>query len=332
MDLIEKVLTATYGSIFTSESEAKIEVQYKQYCKTIHPDVNSDPRATEAFMRLGQLKELAVQALRTGLWEDDNAIYFQRVGTKNTLRIQYLYRHKTNVCEYFVTKHYVVYVFETNRKRYYDNFLKWAKGLEYKTDPMKEHFAPLLPFRHIETFETNDKYIVSCAKDEDVYPLRAVIENFWNNSVPDRHWTWITSRMMELLNFLNYHDIVLNGIDVDSFFVSLDLHQLYLFGGWWFATKAGDPLIGTTSKIWVNMPPKAKANRIGDPLTDIESIKALGREFGEACPQAIKDYFNSGSGQAFSEWKKWETAMNKAYGKRQFVEVHATAKEIYKKE
>lgn len=332
MEFIDKVLTSKYGAIFTSESEAKIEAQYKKYCKLLHPDVNSDPRATEAFMQLGQLKELALEALRTGCWEDDGIIYFQRPNNKTTLMVRYLYHHKTEVCDYYVTHEHVVYVFEAKRKKYYDNFVKWVKDFKFKTDPMREHFTPLLPIRFVETFETLDKYIVSCAKEESVYPLRAVVENFWNNEVPDRHWAWITSRMMEMINFLNYHDIALNGLDLDSFFVSLDLHQLFLFGGWWFATKVDAPLIGTTSQIWANMPPKAKANRTGDPLTDIESMKALGREYGATCPQAIKDYFATGSGDAFLEWKKWETALSKAYGKRKFVEVHATDKEIYKKE
>lgn len=332
MELIDKVLTSKYGSIFTSESEAKIELQYKKYCKLLHPDVNNDPRATDAFARLGQLKELAVQALQSGHWEEDNIVYFQRPGTLNTLKIEYLYHQTTDVCEYYVTKGHVVYVFDIKRKKYYDNFVKWAKNFKFKTDPMKEHFLPLLPMRYIDTFETKDKYIVSCAKEEDVYPLRAVIDNFWKGNIPGEHWTWITSRIMEMINFLNYHDIVLNGLDLDSLFICPKLHTLCLLGGWWFATKTDEPLIGTTSKIWANMPPKAKANRIGDPLTDIESMKALGREFGTNCPQAIREYFESGSGQAFSEWQKWEQAMTKGYGKRKFVELNATDKEIYKKE
>lgn len=328
MKLIDKVLTCKYGAIFTSESEDKIEAQYKKYCKQLHPDVNSDPRATDAFARLGQLKDLAIKALTTGTWEDDGIIYFQCVDRKGTLMVRYSYHHTNDVCECYVTNEHVVYVFEAKRKKYYDNFLAQMK-FGYSNNDLKKRYEPLMPHKMYETMETQDKYIISLPKLPNVYPLRAVVENVWHGKVPDRHWAWITSRLLELATFINYNNRVLNGFDLDSVFVSLDNHQLYLYGGWWFATKKDAPLIGVTSTIWATMPPKAKANRIGDAITDIESIKAMGRTYCDNAPDAINNFFQSGSTEPYQEWQKWEKALEKAYGKRQFIKISATKEEIY---
>lgn len=328
MELIDKVLNGKYGDIFTSESEAKIEAQYKKYCKELHPDKNHDPRATEAFAQLGQLKAQAITALGSGTWESEDTIYFQRVDKKCTLMVRYMYHYKTDVCEYYVTNEHVLYVFEAKRKKYYDNFLKQI-DFGFSNNELKKRYEPLIPHRLYETMETQDKYIISLPKLPNVYPLRAVVENLWHNKVPDRHWAWITSRLMELATFCDYINCVMNSFDLDALFVSLDEHKIYLYGGWWFATKKDAPLIGVTSAMWATMPPRAKASRIGDPTTDIEAIKVMGRTYCDNPPDAIKNFFQSGSTMAYTEWQKWEQALTKAYGQRKFIKISATKEEIY---
>jgi len=331
--MIDKILNGKYGDIFPIRDETKIEAYYREYCKLIHPDKNKDPRATEAFMRLGQLKESAIQALHTGEWEEQDTIRFEHISKKRTLFIQYLYHHTTDVCDYYVTEEHIIYTFHLKRKKYYDNFIHWLKyPYKYANPEMRLRFEPMLPHSNAELFETVDKYIVNVPKATNIYPLRAVIDNIWSGKVPDRHWAWITSRLMELVNFLHYNDIVLNGFDLDALFVSLDNHQLYLYGGWWFATKTDEKLIGTTSKIWANMPPRAKASHIGDPITDIESIKLMGRTYCDTPPDALTYFFQSGSGDSYNEWEKWEKAIQKAYGERKFIKITATKEEIYNKE
>ena len=118
MKLIDKVLTGEYGDIFTQWNKSLIEVQYKKYCKELHPDVNSDPRATDAFARLGQLRDMAIQALDTGIWKEHNIIYFKCIDRKCILKVEYSYYHKTDVCEYYITEEHIVYVFEAKRKKY----------------------------------------------------------------------------------------------------------------------------------------------------------------------------------------------------------------------
>ena len=93
-------------------------------------------------------------------------------------------------------------------------------------------------------------------------------------------------------------------------------------------------MIGTTKDIFNIMPPKVKADKISASITDVESAKAFGRKYlDSSSPQAFKDFVNSGTkSDSMKEMEKWDEALVASFGKRRFIKIEATDKDIYKKE
>lgn len=327
MDLFDKILTSKYSKLFSNNAD-KVEKEFKDYVKKIHPDVSSDSRATEAFQQLVKLKEAALKAIELGIWEKENYIQFKTLAGK-TLEISYQYQRTLEMCDLYVCRKRVIYVFDKSKEKYYKNFVTSVRNLKYKDAAMEKNYAPLFP-KDLTLHETNEKLIISFPKESDVYPLRALIKNYWKGKVPGKHLAWITSRLMSILAYTSFSDIVINGIDLDSLFVSPKGHAIYLYGGWWFATRTNQKMIGTTKEIYAIMPPKVRADLTSDYITDIESTKYMLRAYNEDCPDALKNFYLSGSGDDhFEEWKKWDEALKKGYGERKFVKIEPTEKEIY---
>lgn len=330
MDIFDKILKGDYSKLFSNDKNL-IEKEYKTYVKQVHPDVNKDSRATNAFQKLCELKAAALKAVSEGTWKQEDFIQFKTIDNK-TIKVSYQYHRVIEICEYYVTKTHVIYIFDKSKKKFYDQYVAIVNHLTYQNKSMRENFSPLFP-QDLETYETNEKLIISFRKNKDVYPLRAVIDNYWKGKVPGKHLAWITSRLMQILAYTEHSGLVINGIDIDSCFVSLKGHAIYLYGGWWFTTNKHQRMIGTTSEIYSIMPPNVKADKKSEYLTDIESVKYMLRALDEDCPDLIKAYYLSGScAKHIDEWVKWEETLKKAYGERKFIKIEPEDKEIYLKE
>lgn len=81
------------------------------------------------------------------------------------------------------------------------------------------------------------------------------------------------------------------------------------------------------------MPPLVKANKISKSITDIESIKAFGRQhISTSAPQAFKNFLSSGTKESsIGESKKWDKALIDSYGKRKFIKIITNKNLVYKK-
>lgn len=331
-DLINKILTCSYSELFKNNKDDVLQ-KYREYVKLVHPDICHDSNADKAFNRLTELKNEAIIAIENGTWFEKDTIYYS-LTTGQKLRIKHLYHHLLDVCEYYVCKTRLIYIFDRAYKKYYDNYKKVFDSWKCKDIKMnKEIFDIILPQDIKYYTTTNGKYIISIKKTEDVFPLRAVVENYWKNKVPAKHLAWITSRLMQNITAISYKGYVVNGIDIDSCFISCKYHAVSIYGGWWFATKINEVMIGTTRDILNIMPPKVKADKKSNVLTDIESIKLLLRSLAFECPDEIMTFYNSGSKElAIEEWKKWDSVLLKAFGERRFIKIEPTEKEIYVKE
>lgn len=329
--LISKILSCSYSDLFT-QNKSNIENEYRSLSKQVHPDLNKHPKAQEAFVRLTALKNEALKAVNEGVWYEKNVIVY-KLDDGSFMRMRYRYYRKLDVCEYYICSSRLVYIFDAKHKKFYENFRHIFSSWECNDAKLqKEIFNVALP-RFIEYFTAKDKYIISIPITEDVFPLRAVIENYWNGTVPGRHLAWITSRLMQNITFINHEGYTVNGIDIDNCFISCKYHAVSIYGGWWFATKEDEPMIGTTSAIYAVMPPKVKANKTSNYLTDIESVKLMLRNISTDAPQAITDFYMSGSSEdPIEEWRKWDEALKRAYGERKFIKLESTVNEIYPKE
>jgi hypothetical protein len=329
--LIDKILgeKTLYGDLFPHDN-IKIPLEYKRMCKLIHPDVCHDPRATDAFAKLQEFYNLASKALSSGMWEATNYVEFKTT-TGKTLQLKYMYHGIFEIGEYFVCSKHIVYLFDFSKKKYYNNYINQIENLKYADGEMKKMFQPLFPTVIAEHDTVDNKHIIVVSKTEDVYPLRCVLDNFYKGDIPDTHLAWMVSRMMNIACYLKYNKQVHNGINIDNMFVSLQYHTILLIGGWWYAVDEDAKMIGTTKEIYSIMPPKVKADKNACSVTDVESVKAFGRKYlADSAPQAFKNFVNSGSkDDSMAEMEKWDDALIESFGKRKFIKIEATNKQIY---
>lgn len=329
--LLTKILSedACYADFFKNNA-SEIGFTYKKLCKKIHPDACKDPRASDAFARLQAFYNEAADAIAKGTWAGLNYVEF-KTKTGKTLQIRYSYRREFELGEYLVCDRNIIYIFDFSKKKYYNNYINQIKDISFVDKEMEKMFKPLFPDVLSEYDTVNDQHIIVLRKTEDVYPLRAVIENFYNGKVPATHMAWMMSRLLNICCYLKFKGFVNNGINLDNCFVSLEFHTILLFG-WWYTVKEDTKMIGTTKDILDIMPPKVKADKIACSTTDIESVKAFGRKYiGDDAPDAFLNYLNSGSLEdSMKEMEKWDKALVESFGKRRFIKIEATKKDIYK--
>ena len=66
--------------------------------------------------------------------------------------------------------------------------------------------------------------------------------------------------------------------NINNCFISPKYHSILLLGGWWYVTKEDENMIGTTKDIFSIMSILAKSSKKSSVITDLESVKLLGRQ------------------------------------------------------
>lgn len=179
--MIDKILNPNtkVGDIFPNDVTQAKNI-YRDLCKKYHPDTFADDRANDIISALTKLYNNAIKAIEAGTWEKSNFIAIKTTkGT--TLNINYLYHRVFELGEYYVCNQHIIYIFDFNKKKYYNNYIKQINKISYKDKKMEKYFKNLF-LQVISEYNTLDnKHIIVISKTEDVYPLRAVIENVFNN-------------------------------------------------------------------------------------------------------------------------------------------------------
>lgn len=310
------------GDLFSNDID-KCKEEYKILSKQWHPDRNIDD-TSDVFIKITKLYKRAVNMIKSGTWEKTNYIEIKTNSSK-TLAINYLSSFKFEIGMCYVCKENIIYVFDEDKEKYYFNALKRIESIKYSDKKMEKNFSKLMPKVH-STYKTLEgRCCLVLSKPKDVVLLKDVFEYF-EGSIDDKHVAWIISRLINIACFLKTNNIVHNGININNCFVSLENHLVYLFGGWWYATKEDEKMFGTTKEIFNVMPISSKQSKKSNSATDIELIKLLGRyllgEKNSKVPKEVTEFLNSGSSEnPFKEFKKWDNSLIKAYKKRKFIKI-----------
>lgn len=333
----EKLKNAKKAGDIFDENESLCKARYRELTKIYHPDAKNGDR--DLFEHITELYKKALELIQDGKWEKSNYISLKTDKNKH-LQITYQtkYQFELGIC-YVCCKH-VIYILEKDKEKYYRNYLEKVKSLKYATPEMETVMKRTMPLIISNGRLDTGEYYIVLSKTEDVYPLKNLLS--YMNEIPGKHVAWIISRLSSICCYLEYNHFVHNGIDINSCFVSPKYHSILLFGGWWYTSKIGDRLLGTTKEIFDLMPVVAKTEKKANTITDLESVKLIGRTlFNEkTCrtlnertdiPKPIKDFLIRGSGDdAITEMSIWDENLNKAYGQRKFIELNVTEKDIYK--
>ena len=321
---IDLILKSVYGGDFFERDERKIRQKFRDAAKTIHPDICSDPRATEAFERLTKLYDQALKDIRSGNWSESNIVRLPGFGA-----IRYRHSMWTEFGARYVTNDRVIWTFDSDKKKYKQLFLdglrliNWGRYSKKLSDGHK---------KQIGAIERATDRAIAIKKDIDEYPLDLFLA-VYQDKLDGRDIAWMISRMCSLACFLKISGIVHNGLEPTNLFISPKNHTISILGGWQYAVNSGQKMTGVSREIFDLMPFSVKTNGIATSETDIESIRRMFQKIvqdKDDIPVPMMDWIMKGScDDALHEFVLWDEAIKKAYGVRKFKVFSADADKIY---
>ena len=158
--MIDKILNPNtkVGDIFPNDVTQAKNI-YRDLCKKYHPDTFADDRANDIISALTKLYNNAIKAIEAGTWEKSNFIAIKTTkGT--TLNINYLYHRVFELGEYYVCNQHIIYIFDFNKKKYYNNYIKQINKISYKDKKMEKYFKNLFPQVISEYNTLDNKHII----------------------------------------------------------------------------------------------------------------------------------------------------------------------------
>lgn len=318
------------GDLFSSADKQVVIAEYREIARAYHPDISSDPQANEVMAKVNQLYEEALRLIESGTWEVSNRLILRDKSGKKYIG-KYLKQFPFELGEAYIANSTVTYVFNEKHKKFFDNAVSQIKGLRYANKKMEEEISRFMPHILYALSLDDRRFCLVLNKPEDVF-LLSDIKDFFGGSLPDRHVAWIMSRLSNLCCYFSYTGIAHNGLTLQNCFICPSKHSILPLGGWWYAQRIGEKMLGVPSAVYDIMPIKAKSEKLSDIITDLESAKLIGRQLSDisSLPKPFQSFLNSGSAHdAIEEFNRWNTTLDKSYGERKFVNMQVTKTDIY---
>lgn len=327
----EQILAAKKcGDLFSKADKDTVVTEYRRLAKEFHPDVCSLPNAEEIFKWLNKLYEDALRLLSLGQWEISNVVTLHDNRGK-TYQGKYLKSFQFELGTVYIADLSVTYLLDSQNKQFFDNAVYRINGLKYANASMEREISRYMPKVKYQFQTADGRYCLILDKSPDVFLLSDILD-YYGGAIPDRHAAWIISRLCNICCYFGYLGIAHNGLTLQNCFISPAFHTLLPLGGWWYARKEGEKMIGVPRVIYDVMPLKAKGEKISSWRTDLEAAKLIGRQITDksTAPKQMLDFLSSGTSNAIEEFGKWNKALDASYGKRQFVEMKIGKMDIYK--
>lgn len=328
------------GDLFSNDRE-KCKAEYKELVKIWHPDVSGSLKAREVFDKITELYQQAQDYFLNDIWEKQNEIIFYTNQGKKVI-MNYLERFSFGLGECYICNNYIIYLFQKEKEKYYRNAIDQIEHLAYADKKMETEFKRFLPQIYNQYQTTKGLYGLVLKKEEGVYPLKNIL-TYFKNRIPHKQAAWMISRLHNLACYFSYNHLVHNDITLENCFISPEEHTIYLYGGFWYTTKAEEKMLGISKEIYEIMPVRAKNTKSSEYTTDLEAIKLLGRKLlGEVNSRKLAAYYEvpkpfleflirGADTDSFKQLTEWEEVLKKSYGKRKFIEMKIKREDIYQK-
>ena len=305
------------------------------YCDSKSTVFEQDQKLFEQFQNMFQtlLEQYEKQPVQEGSWVEGSLEQLEREDGE-TIEISYFYKQMVDICTMYVAKKHVIYVFAKEHVAYVNRYKEMVSKLEYPTPEMEKELSCYIPKIATECRLADGSYFLAIEKDENLFPLRKL------GMLLDRHVAWMISRLENLCCLLDYNDMVLNAFIEDNLFVDVATHQLYLYGGWWFAGYHGSPVVGASRAVLPYLQKKGETCR-NTGETDLESLRMIAiRLLGYADREALKKdtllpgafrefLLNKPKQDAGADFAEWDRVLERSYGERKFIPLEITKEEIY---
>lgn len=310
-----------YDDIFSSD-DAEAKKQFRHYCKSYHPDADSSAKAQKIFSKLMELyrkKPFSSSANATSYSK-----VFRAAETGKGFELGNYTTIDAGSYTAYHTKKKVAMSFPRDFKKFYDAYISNVGRIQYADKNMENQFSPLFP-KIIRKFEDEDgNNIILLDKTEEVLNLALIMDAYEKagKTFPHAHAAWIVNRLYNIAVYINFYGWVFNGFSATGLWVSPEFHTILPYGGWEYMTGIGEKMIGCPKDVYKLLPKNARDKHLSETLTDLESIKFIGRKLFENSPcKNVLKLLDSGSvsDDVLHEWEKYENAVMKDFGERKFV-------------
>lgn len=290
-----------------------------------------------------------------GFWVDASREELVRADGQ-MIEISYLTKRRADLCTMYVARHNIIYIFESGHADYAARYREMVGKLVYPTPEMERELANYVPRVVTECRLMDGSTFLAIEKKEGTYPLKML------GTLTHRHVAWVISRLENLCCLLDYNNMTLNAFTAENLFADPANHQIYLYGGWWFAGYSGSETAGASESVipyleknrrFPNLPTSGQKSRCS-ARTDLESIRLVAaRLLGYPNRESLKDADDSTSESSVQEmllpepfrrfllqppepdaradFAKWDRVLTESYGERKFIPLTMTEEEIYSK-
>ncbi|MCP5196933.1 MAG: J domain-containing protein [Gammaproteobacteria bacterium] len=324
--------------LFTHDA-GQARQEFRALARVWHPDRCAQARATEVFQHLSRLYEAAIHKLRDGVWKTPGLLILRGCdGTE--FRIHYRREREFELGKMFIGDQIVACLVGKEHGDLFQNALDMIGCLPCADPRMAREISYYLP-EVIRHFEIEAHQVLILRKAPDLLLLRDVLERF-AGQLDARHVAWILSSLLNLACYLDYARLAHNAISIDTYFISPQRHSGALLGGWWYATKQGERMRAAPTATIQYAPFEVLACPRGDQRTDLNLIRALGRELlgditgmgltpGSAVPWPLLDWLRlPAAGSALDDYRTWQSQiLPDSFGERRFVKLDLTPQDLY---
>jgi hypothetical protein len=307
--------------------EAKKE--YYNLSRKWHPDVNKEELAGQVFAHISSLYHSAEEKLAHGAWGFSTLMLLDTAGINHTVKY-----HTGGLFElgaYYIGEDQVTYVLDDIYEDLWLNAEAMTQKFNFSSERMAKEMGRCLP-DPIKAFKTKDDLVLVVSKPSKFIRLRDVLEHYGGKTDP-KHVAWIQSRLHNICCYLHYAKLCHNEISPDTVFIDPADHSVILLGGWWYSRPAGKSLKHVSKRTHGLLPWKVKMDKRASRKTDLELVKATGRELfgpGGKAPAAMADYLKVvATKNAFDEYKDWSEVLLKSFGSRRFTVMDLKPEQVY---
>lgn len=320
----------------TMDYDKKLNLAVCPYCDSKSTVFEQDRKLFEQFQNLFStlLNQEMKESPEEGFWVEASREELLREDGE-TIEVTYLTKQRTDLCTMYVAKKHVIFLFEKEHAGYMERYKEMVGQLHYPNAEMERELSNYIPKLVTDCRLADGRFFLAIEKKEGVYPLKML------GILIDRHVAWVVSRLENLCCLLGYNDMVLNGLTVENLFVDPVNHQLYLYGGWWFAGYRGDEPMGASKVVQPYLVKNIQGKNRNNQETDLESLRLVAAKLlgypdrenlqdDRLLPEPFKRFLMENCEEnARADFSKWDKVLEKSYGERKFIPLAMTEEEIY---
>lgn len=317
-------------------------IECRRLLQSWHPDFCRESYASAVFAHITKIKNSAQKRIKDDTWPGDSTIKFTTKYDK-TFKFKYKRTKPFELGEYFIGDNYLMYVVKPEFEKFFDNAVTQINNIKYASPELKKEFEKYMP--EITSYHKNTTigHVLCVRKTPDQVMLQDLLDYLPDHKLEPRHVAWMVNSLLNIMCFFHVNNLCLGGISSDTIFISPEFHSTTIYGGWWYATKVGEKIIGLPKTSIDILPSKLLVDKLAKIDYNQYLVKASGLlGLGDSTKTGTKLLMNKDIPKEMISWLQlppkdnaiqdyvdWGNILHEIYGKRTFVELNVDVLNIY---